>query len=61
MNTHKNNDEEAHYEEVAYADDIAEGSEDLIPEDYERHYCAEDGEDWPCTTVRNGAVAHGTE
>lgn len=43
-----------HYEEIAYADDIAEGSEDLIPDDYERHYCAEDGEDWPCATVRAG-------
>lgn len=40
-----------HFEAVAYADDIAEGGDVEIPEDYERHYCEEDGEDWPCRTV----------
>lgn len=42
----------AHVEGVAYADDIAEGG-DLVPDDYERHYCEEDGDDWPCPTIRN--------
>jgi hypothetical protein len=46
---------DAHYEDVAYADDIAEGSDDLIPKDYERHYCAEDGKDWPCPDVTDYA------
>lgn len=47
-----------HYEGVMYADDIPEGTDylpgttDPIPDDYERHYCEEDGEDWPCATVR---------
>ncbi|YCK81372.1 hypothetical protein M1D89_20230 [Arthrobacter sp. D3-18] len=40
-----------HYECIAYADDIAEGQDWEVPEDYRRHYCAEDGEDWPCQTV----------
>jgi len=39
-----------HREGVAYADDIAEGTD--VPEDYERHYCDWDGEDWPCSMVR---------
>lgn len=41
-----------HYEEIAYADDIPEGQDEEVPEDYERHYCNEDGEDWPCATIR---------
>ena len=41
-----------HYESVAYADDVAEGGDDPVPDDYERHYCNEDGETWPCATVR---------
>lgn len=45
-----------HYEGIAYEDDIAEGSEDLFPEDYERHFCHEDGEDWPCATVLAAAL-----
>jgi hypothetical protein len=44
----------AHVEGVAYADDIAEGG-DPVPDDYERHYCEEDGEDWPCTAVRQAS------
>lgn len=39
---------EAHYEGVEYGDDIPEGEMEAVPEDYERHYCHEDGEDWPC-------------
>lgn len=42
----------AHVEGIQYADDIAEGG-DPVPEDYERHYCEEDGEDWPCAAVRS--------
>lgn len=44
-------DPAGHIEEVAYADDIAEGGEE-VPEDYERHYCDMDGEDWPCAFTR---------
>lgn len=40
-----------HVEGIQYADDIAEGG-DPVPEDYERHYCEEDGEDWPCAAIR---------
>lgn len=40
-----------HYEGIAYADDIPEGGDEEVPEDYERHYCNEDGEDWPCATI----------
>ena len=40
-----------HYECVAYADDIPEGGNDDVPEDYERSYCNEDGHDWPCPTI----------
>lgn len=40
-----------HFEEIAYADDIPEGQDWEVPEDYERHYCNEDGEDWPCRAV----------
>lgn len=39
-----------HHEGVAYADDIDEASD--VPDDYERHFCHEDGEDWPCATIR---------
>ena len=47
-----------HVEGVMYADDIPEGTDylpgttDPIPDDYERHFCQEDGEDWPCSTAR---------
>jgi hypothetical protein len=43
--------ESVHYEGIAYADDVAEGSDETIPDDYEHHFCQEDGEDWPCTTM----------
>nr|DAQ47237.1 MAG TPA: RyR domain [Caudoviricetes sp.] len=49
---------EGHVEGVMYADDIPEGTDYLpgttepIPDDYERHYCEQDGEEWPCWTVR---------
>lgn len=46
-----------HHEGVAYADDMDEA--DDVPEDYERHFCHEDGETWPCATVR--AVTGDTE
>ena len=42
--------EEAHVECVMYADDVAEGVD--VPDDYERHYCETDGEDWPCAHAR---------
>jgi hypothetical protein len=42
---------EVHFEGVAYADDIPEGGDEEVPEDFERHFCQEDGEDWPCTTA----------
>lgn len=38
----------AHYQGFEYGDDIAEGGDEEVPEDYERHFCHEDGEDWPC-------------
>jgi hypothetical protein len=41
---------ELHHEDVAYADDMDEASD--VPDDYERHFCHEDGEDWPCATIR---------
>ena len=40
-----------HERAVAYADDVAEGGAP-VPDDYERHYCTEDGEDWPCGAAR---------
>ena len=33
-----------HERAVAYADDVAEGGAP-VPDDYERHYCTDDGED----------------
>lgn len=42
--------EEAHVECVMYADDVADGVD--VPDDYERHYCETDGEDWPCAHAR---------
>lgn len=39
----------AHTEAIAHADDYY--GPDELPEDYERHYCEEDGLDWPCRTV----------
>lgn len=53
----KPNARDQHVEAVAFADDIAEGG-DPVPEDYERHYCEEDGQDWPCAVVRAGYVDH---
>lgn len=38
-----------HSHEVAYADDTYSDTD--LPEGYERHYCNEDGEDWPCAFV----------
>ncbi|TDL43851.1 hypothetical protein [Microbacterium oleivorans] len=57
-NGYEKREPDAHREAVMYADDIPEGTDYLpgtttpIPEDYERHYCEEDGEDWPCAAVR---------
>lgn len=45
-----------HYECIAYADDVAEGNDEPVPEDYERRYCDYDGETWPCETVRTHQV-----
>ena len=39
-----------HFEDIAYADD-SYGPEPR-PDNYERHYCSEDGEDWPCPTIQ---------
>ncbi|KQR02498.1 hypothetical protein ASF72_10720 [Arthrobacter sp. Leaf141] len=47
----------AHYKDIAYADDIAEGGDEEVPEDYERHCCNEDGEDWPCQAIKDAAPA----
>ena len=44
--------EEVHFEGIAYADDVAEGCDEPVPDDYEHHFCQEDGEDWPCATTR---------
>ena len=44
-----------HERAVAYADDVAEGGAP-VPDDYERHYCTEDGEDWPCGAARAARV-----
>ena len=44
-----------HERAVAYADDVAEGG-DPVPDDYERHYCTDDGEDWPCGAARAARV-----
>ena len=27
-----------------------------VPDDYERHYCTDDGEDWPCGAARAARV-----
>lgn len=40
-----------HYEGIAYADDVPEGNDEPVPEDYRRHYCHQDGETWPCEVV----------
>jgi hypothetical protein len=48
-----------HYEGIAYADDVPEGGNEPVPEDYERHYCHQDGETWPCPTV--AAIAEALE
>lgn len=42
-----------HVEAVAYADDIDEGKD--VPDNYERHYCEADGEEWPCAYARHDA------
>ncbi|GAA4774463.1 hypothetical protein [Microbacterium gilvum] len=42
-----------HVEGIAYADDVAEGYEGPVPDDYTRHYCEADGEDWPCAYARH--------
>lgn len=39
-----------HVEGVAYADDLDEAAD--VPDDHERHFCHEDGEDWPCSLRR---------
>lgn len=44
-----------HERAVAYADDVAEGGAP-VPDDYERHYCTDDGEDWPCGAARAARV-----
>lgn len=41
-----------HQKSTAFADDEAEGSDTPVPDDDARHYCLEDGETWPCWTVR---------
>ena len=45
--------EALHYECIAYADDVPEGGDESVPEDYERHYCDYDGETWPCAAYRS--------
>lgn len=45
-----------HERAVAYADDVAEGGAP-VPDDYERHYCTDDGEDWPCGAARAARAA----
>lgn len=43
-----------HHEGVAYADDVDEAID--VPDDYEHHFCHEDGLAWPCPTARAAGV-----